>query len=91
MNQDICQVHGTPKKLVPAGKSKLTNKPFKAFFSCDQCWEAKKAQNSVKQGNSNDSGASSDKFEAIMSSLGDLSAQITDLRFLVEDVNKKLK
>jgi hypothetical protein len=30
----VCPVHGTPWKLVPAGVSKRTGKPYDAFYTC---------------------------------------------------------
>lgn len=33
--QHICD-HGQPMRLVPAGISKATNKPYKAFYACAQ-------------------------------------------------------
>jgi hypothetical protein len=31
-----CDAHGQPMRLVPAGISKKTGKPYKAFYSCAQ-------------------------------------------------------
>lgn len=30
-----CGVHGTPMKLIPAGVSKATNRPYPAFYICE--------------------------------------------------------
>ena len=31
---DVCPIHGTPWKVVPAGVSKKTGKPYDAFRAC---------------------------------------------------------
>ena len=38
-NEEICEKHNIPipKKLVPAGISKRTGRPYKAFYTCEQC------------------------------------------------------
>lgn len=38
MKQDVCQGCGKIKsKLVPAGVSKKTGKPYQAFYACENC------------------------------------------------------
>lgn len=31
---DVCPIHGTPWKIVPAGVSKKTGRPYEAFKAC---------------------------------------------------------
>ena len=86
----ICNDCGKQKKLIPAGTSKRTGKPYKAFYVCEVCPKPQKPLNSPDSANFNAPEASNKKFDELMSALGELSVQITDLSFKVDDVYRKL-
>ena len=37
MEQNNCSVCGAPVKVIPAGISKKTGKPYNAFYKCESC------------------------------------------------------
>ena len=85
----VCQVCGTVKKLVPAGVSKKTGKAYQAFFSCpNRCSNPSPSQNASINVNKNDSGAS--KWEELMNTLSEMEGQIADMRFVIDEVLRKI-
>ena len=92
MNQDICQRCGSVMKIVPAGVSKRTGKKYAAFKACPdrECKPSYQAGIAPQNANSSENSTSTARYEELMGAIGELSTQLTDLRFLMEDVNRKL-
>lgn len=77
-----CGTCGKPKKLVPAGVSKKTGKPYKAFYVCpDKCDSTNWTGKSLKTPNNAN-------LEAL---IGDVQASLFDLHGKVDELlNKKI-
>jgi len=87
-NDSVCNRCGSVMKLVPAGTSKRTGKKYAAFKACPdrECNSTNYSSNTLKPAISRDSGASSDRFNELMSVLNEIQGQILELSNKLDDL-----
>ncbi len=92
MTNDICNICGSVKEIVPAGKRK-DGTSFKAFMGCPN-WKShkdtQKAEKPVKQPFSGNSGASTSKFDALMLEIKEVQDLIWDLKEVVDEIRREI-